>query len=514
MTTRREKLLVLKNAVANLVRGSASAVVALVLPPFLTRSMSVDAFGAWSLVLQLSAYVGYLDFGIQTAIARFIAHTTESQQTEHRNGIASTALACLSASGCAAFLGLVLLTIFLPRLFHHLPASLLFDVRAALLLVGGSLAAGLPASVISGTFVGLQRNEVPAAIIGGSRLFSAGLLIVIVRMGGGIAEMAVAVAVVNVSSYLVQYVAYKRVIRGLTPTMNLSLDRVSKAAALELFDYCFSLTVWGVGLLLVTGLDLTIVGIYRFSEVGYYAVAATVVTFLAGIFGAIFGAMGSPAAVIHARGDRAGLGRLVVVATRFGTILLLATGLPLILFANWLFRIWVGPVYALHASILLQVLVAANIIRICLTPYVLAMIGSGEQRRVILVPILEGVTNLAFSLVLARSLGALGVALGTLVGAIVGVAGNFFYNMRRTTAIELHVGDYFRDSILRPCLCVFPVLLVALSWRTLPSELVRDVCAAITCLASSALLWKIALMPGDRVRLKEIVRSRVSPGTL
>jgi hypothetical protein len=72
VTTRREKLLIVKNASANLVRGSASAAVALVLPSFLTRSMSVDAFAAWSLVLQLSAYVGYLDLGIQTAIARLV----------------------------------------------------------------------------------------------------------------------------------------------------------------------------------------------------------------------------------------------------------------------------------------------------------------------------------------------------------------------------------------------------------------------------------------------------------
>ena len=70
-----------------------------------------------------------------------------------------------------------------------------------------------------------------------------------------------------------------------------------------MIDYCFSLTVWGFGLLLVTGLDLTIVGAYRFGEIGYYSVAATLVTFFNGLFGALFGAMGSPAAVLHARGD-------------------------------------------------------------------------------------------------------------------------------------------------------------------------------------------------------------------
>ena len=510
MTTRRETLVVLKNAVANLVRGSASAAVALVLPPFLTHSMSVDAFAAWSLVLQLSAFVGYLDFGIQTAISRFVAHLTERGDSAHRDGVVSTALVFLTASGCVAFVGLALLALFLPQLFHHLPVNLVFDVRVSILLVGGSLALGLPASVFGGTFVGLQRNEVPAAIIGGSRLFSAGLLILVVRNGAGIAGMAVCVAAVNVGSYALQYVAYRKVVADLVPTMLLSVRHVSKASARELFEYCFSLTVWGVGLLLVTGLDLSIVGIFRFSEVGYYSIAATVVTFLGGSLGAIFSAIGSPAAVIHARGDRAGLGRLVSTATRFGMVLLLATGLPLILFAHWLLRIWVGPVYASHAAILLQVLVGANIIRICMTPYVLAMIGSGEQRRVILVPLLEGVTNLAFSVILARSFGGLGVAIGTLIGAIVSLAGNLLYNIRRTSAIQLDVREYLEESLLRPCVYVVPILLVALFWRVLPSDWLRNAFATAACLASIVLLWKVSLIPEDRMKMKEVIKLHVA----
>jgi O-antigen/teichoic acid export membrane protein len=505
MTTRGEKLLVLKNAVANLVRGSASAVVALLLPPFLTRSMSADAFGAWSLVLQLSAYVGYLDFGIQTAISRFVAHSTERQDAEHRDRMVSTALACLAASGALALFGLSLLAVFLPRLFPHLPGSLIFDVRMALVLVGGSLSVGLPSSVFAGIFVGLQRNEVPAAIIGGSRLLSAALVVLVVHNGGGIALMAMVVAAVNLGSYLVQYISYRRVAAGLVPRMDMALKHVSKAAALELFDYCFSLTVWGLGLLLVTGLDLTIVGMYRFNEVGYYAVAATVVTFLAGLFGAIFGAMGSTAAVVHARGDRAGLGRLVIVATRLGMILLLVTGLPLILFAHGLLRLWVGPLYASHATILLQVLVAANVVRICATPYVLAMIGSGEQRRVILIPLLEGCVNLVCSVIFARYIGAVGVALGTLIGAIIGLTGNLSYNMPRTLEIKLSIREYVWDSLLRPLLSVFPVVLAAILWQVLPPGLSRNSVAVAATLSSLVLFWRIAVKPTERKRAAEAI---------
>jgi O-antigen/teichoic acid export membrane protein len=509
VTNTRDTLLAIKNAFANMMRGSASAIVALLLPPFLTRSMSADAFGAWSLVLQLSAYVGYLDFGIQTAIARFVAHSTERNAVEHRDRIVSTALALLSGSCGLAILGVVTLSALLPTIFHRLHSSLLFDTRAALLLVGGSLAIGLPASVFAGTFVGLQRNEVPAAIIGGSRLLSAVLVVIAVRRGGGIAAMAAVVAAVNVGSYVLQYLAYRRATSRMTPTLRISWTYISKSAAMELFDYCFSLTVWGIGMLLVTGMDLTIVGVYRFKEVAYYAVAATVVTFLGGLFAAIFGALGSTAAVVHARGDRAGLGRMVIVSTRVGMILLLATGMPLIFFAKDLLRVWVGPEYAVHGAVLLQILVAANIIRIISTPYAMAMIGSGEQRRVVLFPLLEGVTNLGFSVVLAIRFGALGVAVGTLIGAVVGLFGNLLYNMPRTSEIQLQIREYIGNSLFRPALCFVPIVISALAWRSMVTGPLRLAGALTGVLLTVVLLWKIALLAAERKKIGEMLAARL-----
>jgi O-antigen/teichoic acid export membrane protein len=88
-----------KNAFANLCRGGAAALVALLLPPFLTRILSKDAYGTWLLILQLSTYVSLLDFGIQTAVGRFVAHHNELGEFQERDGIVSTALAILIGSG-------------------------------------------------------------------------------------------------------------------------------------------------------------------------------------------------------------------------------------------------------------------------------------------------------------------------------------------------------------------------------------------------------------------------------
>jgi O-antigen/teichoic acid export membrane protein len=141
--------------------------------------MDTTAYGVWSLVLQLSSYVGYLDFGIQTAVGRFVAHANEFNDAQQRDRIVSTSFAMLAGSAVLAMILVLVLAWQLPNLFRDMPANLRADARLSLLFIGGSLAVGLPFSVFNGIFIGLQRYEVPAAIIGGGKLIGAAVVVMV-----------------------------------------------------------------------------------------------------------------------------------------------------------------------------------------------------------------------------------------------------------------------------------------------------------------------------------------------
>ena len=162
-----------KNAVANLGRGSAAAVVAVLLPPVLVRHMTPAAYAVWVLVLQTAGYVSYLNFGLQTAIGRYVAYANEKKDVEQRDSVFSTAFAGLC---CAALISLVCLAVAIlaaPVVFPSVPSPLIAPMRLALLLVGFSLAVELPASACNGVFIGMQRYEIPALTTGGGRLIAA-----------------------------------------------------------------------------------------------------------------------------------------------------------------------------------------------------------------------------------------------------------------------------------------------------------------------------------------------------
>jgi O-antigen/teichoic acid export membrane protein len=497
---RNEKLVLIKNAAANVARGSAAALVAVLLPPFLTRLMSSDAFGAWSLVLQLSAFVGYLDFGIQTAIGRFVAQAGERGETEHRDRIVSTSVGALTAAGAVGIAGSAGLAFLLPRIFHQVPELLLADVRMALILVAASLAVGLPFSVFNGIFVGLQRYEVPAAIIGGSRAISAVVLVLVVRHGGNLTQMGAVVALVNLASYGLQYLMYRK----FAPRMRFSTHLISKEAGRELFDYCLSLSIWSFAMLLVSGLDVSLVGYFEFDKVADYAVAATLIAFLTGVQNALFNAMIPSAAVQQARQRSSQLGRVMITATRYGTSILLLMGLPLIFAAKSILTVWVGPKYAVQGARILQVLTVANIIRLSAVPYVMTLIGTGQQRLVTITPVLEGTSNLVASVIGGYFWGAKGIAAGTMFGALIGVAGNLIYNMRRTIEIKFRIVDYLRDGLLRPVVCAVPLAAVALTVHFPDSSVSIANCAAVGAglITTACLVWWCGLVDSERKKLR------------
>jgi O-antigen/teichoic acid export membrane protein len=67
-----------RNAVASIGRLLVTALVALVLPAYLTHKLPVETYAAWVLILQMAAYVSYLDFGVQTGVSKFVADLDSS----------------------------------------------------------------------------------------------------------------------------------------------------------------------------------------------------------------------------------------------------------------------------------------------------------------------------------------------------------------------------------------------------------------------------------------------------
>ena len=496
---------VFKNASANLVRVVGSGVIALFLPFLLVRMLPSEAYGTWALLLQVTMYVGLLDFGVQTAVARFVAHADELRNPEQRDGIASTAVVLLAV---ACVIGLCLIGVMtwqLPHVFKNMPAHLHMQAQVALLLMGGSFAIGLPFSVIHAIFIGLQRNEIPVTVVLANRLTMAVLTVAVVSRHWGLAAMGGVVAVANAISYGLTYFAWRRWARQ----VRIQTSLVSVTYAKEIGNYSAAMMAWSLGMLMVGGLDLSIVGAFQYSATAYYAIALTVTTFVAQAQTAIFAALLPASAALAARGEGRKLGSLLVSSTRYGMLILLAMVLPLIVAGNPILKLWVGADYARHSTAIMEVLVCAYGIRLFGVPYSTLLLGSGQHGKVILSPLAEGVTNLVASLIGAYLWGAIGVAVGSVIGSLVGVGLHLLYNMPRTTAIAVNRVALLKEGLFRPLVCIAPFGLLLVGRIVTPrvSFTFLSITSAAAAVLAGSLFWYYGLISSERRRLEAFLRA-------
>lgn len=490
---------IIKNGIANVTKGGATALVALVLPHFLTRSLDHDRFAAWALMLQLAAYASVLDFGLQTAVARFLAYYTEIGDTEHRTCLVNTALALLSVAAILGVLAICLIAVLLTHIFHGIPGVLLSELRRATLLLGGSTALLLPFSVFSGVLVGLHRNEQVAVAVGGSRILGALAVLVVVRYTNSLVLLALCIAVANLAAAVLQLIRT----RVLLPSLPISYLYVRKTMVRELGAYCAGLTLWSLSMVLISGVDLIIVGHFDFAAAGYYSIATAVITLFNGVDGALCSALMTPIASLDASQDLDSIRTLILSATRLNTFANLLALAVLFLCGPFLLRVWVGASYAVPALRIVEILMVAFAVRLVASPYAFMLIATDQQRYGIAQAAVEGLVNLGSSVLGAIWWGPIGVAIGTLLGAICGLLWTSFFTVKWVRKVPLGRWNFVKEGVVRPLGCMVPLLIFSLLMRgrlfSMSSAAVLALCGVLTYLLTNQFG---AVLPGWRHQRK------------
>lgn len=452
---------VAQNSLIGVGRRFVTAAVNFVLPAYLTHKLSIETYSAWVLILQLGAYVSYLDFGVQFGISKYVAEYEARKDTVAASTHASAGLALMLVTSTLG-VGLTLVLAWqAPMLFHGIPTALYHDLRIGIIFVGISLSFGLLSSIFPAIFFGLQRYAVPAFLLLINRLLYAAVVVASVAFHQGLVVMSALVAAVNIITGLLQFGTWRR----WASNIQLSLRRLDRSLVWKISGYCSSLAIWTLGMLCVNGLDVAIVGKYDFGEIAFYSIATLPTNFAVAILGeALAPLLPSVSALSVLRSPRE-LGAILARTTRYTSIFLLLSGLPLIVAGYWVLYVWLGATYALHTIGYLRILLLANILRCTCAPYSNMLVATNSQRVAIAGVIAEATTNVACSIYLAAHLGAIGVAYGTLIGSIVSVGMHFTWNMHYT--MEKFTISRFRlffTGLARPAVIALPSLFLIPFW--------------------------------------------------
>jgi len=160
---------------------------------------------------------------------------------------------------------------------------------------------------------------------------------------------------------------------------------------------------------------------------------------------------------------------------------------------------WVGHAYAARSAVYLQLLVVGNIVRQLASPYVIGVVATGKQHLATIAAIAEASVNLGLSIWLVQRYGAIGVAVGTVVGAVVSLGVHVMVSMRYTRSTILIPRRHFVVAgLLRPLLMATPSLLLLPFWKPRQMLPARPVLLAAWLVATTATAWMIALNADER----------------
>jgi O-antigen/teichoic acid export membrane protein len=452
---------VFRNISANLARAAAVSAVAILLPAYLTHHLPVKVYAAWVLIIQLGAYVSYFDLGIQTGVSKFVAeHEARGNQLE-AGRYATAGLVLMLLAGMLAGALTLGLAWQIPRLFSAMPANLFPEVRISLILVGLSLSFGLICSIYAAIFFGLQRYWIPTLITILNRVLFALAIFFAVRARGNLEIMGLAAALVNVFAGVLQWLAWRKCASHVRVSLRLLDFRILK----NVTRYCSLQSVSTIAMFCITGLDIVIVGHFDYVQTAYYSIASLPTSFLLLMISSLLGPLVPASSALSTRFSSSRMGTFLTKMTRYNTIALLLVGLPLIVFAFPILRLWVGSDYAMRTATYLRILVLANVVRNLCAPYATMITATGSQKAAIASAISEAVVNLGSSLYLASHFGAIGVAIGTVIGAFVGVLAHFVISMRLTrSVISISPRRLFLRGIFGPSLICLPSALLLLRW--------------------------------------------------
>jgi O-antigen/teichoic acid export membrane protein len=258
-------------------------------------------------------------------------------------------------------------------------------------------------------------------------------------------------------------------------------------------------------MLLISGLDIVIVGHYDYKHTGYYGIASTAANLMVVVIGSLFGPLLPAISSLQAGRTASQLGSILVKATRYCSLLTSLIALPLVFAAYPLLKFWVGHDYAILSAQFLEVLALGNAVRQLGYPYALVVLATGKQHLATLAGLLEATANVTLSIFLVHKIGAVGVAIGTLVGGFVSLGMHSTISMKLTMpVISMSRRKFLLDGLVRPLLCLIPSLLLLPVWLRSSMHLVNAPWAAIWILSTCGIAWFGGLTSAERSELRTI----------
>jgi O-antigen/teichoic acid export membrane protein len=444
---------VLRSTISNAVWKLLFLISGFLLTPFILRHLGATQFGLWALVGSVVAYGTLLDFGIGTAVVKYVAEFNVYGEWEDLGQAIMTALYLYSLTGLALIVLGLAVAPFFPSLFH-VPPDQRSTATALMILMGIGAGLAIPSTITSAILRGLQRYDVISLLSTfGLALYVAGAVLVL-RLGGGVLHLVG----VSIASNLLTQIPSVWVVRHLAPKLHLNWATPVRPWARKILAFSSWLFILGFFGRVQTRTDEVVIGAFLpVSAITPFTLARRLGEVGQIVTDQFLKVLMPLASELSAKNDVEHLRALFITGTRISLAILFPVFLLLFVFARPLLSAWVGPSYAPYSH-LVVILGLSTLIETSAWPAGSILQGTARTRPLAISSAIGAVANVALSIALVRRFGLTGVALGTLIPTALVSFGYFFPYTAKTMGVR--TSTLLRETLAPPLVPLIPMVVI------------------------------------------------------
>ncbi|HEY2471995.1 MAG TPA: oligosaccharide flippase family protein [Terracidiphilus sp.] len=388
-----------------------AALASFFLMPLIVHHLGDRVYGFWSLASAFIGYYNLLDLGLSSAVSQYMCIALGRKDDAECRIVFNTALALQLMIGLAALVATAGLALATPWFCHEPAAVPLF--RKVIVILGINAALGFPARIYWAVLESELRFDIQSWIALMNLVMRTGLIIWVIFAGGGLLELSWVTLISTIPAIALQVWFARR---------QATWARVDRRFALlsrvrSFFSYSVYSFMAYVADVVRFQLDpLVISALIGLVAVTHYKVAGILAQYYMQIISVSVGTLLPVFSRLHGAGNRSDLEEAFFFGTKISCCLSVFIALILTGWGRPFIARWMGPSYQ-DGYLPLVVLSLAVLIDTSQRSSMDLLYATFNHRFYAWTNCAEAVLNLGFSILLARPLGILGVALGTLIGA-------------------------------------------------------------------------------------------------
>lgn len=404
----------LKNFLSSWIGYFTRIVITFIFIPIIAASFGEARYGVWVIIFQAVAYFTLVDFGLTSAITRFVSKNLSLNQPQKINRYLNSANTIYMIIGSIVFILIYLFADYIFPLFKIENLEYLAEGQTALKILGLFMALHFYLMAFGNSLAAFQRHDLNRYVSLIEEIMRIAIMIFLIKAGYGLAALAMTMLTTSFIKDLVGIIILKKIFSPL----RFSLKDVDRETVKELFSYskiAFGITA---GWLIIFNTDSIILGLVISStSAGIFTPAARLMLYLRNIINTLSVPLIPAISHLEAKNDYDKIRTVYLKGLKYTSYFsfFLCTGV--ILYADSFTSLWL-PVEFIRAG---EVMIVLAIGTAFFLPQIIGnsiLFGIEKHKYLFYIVMLESVLKIGLALILTPLMGIIGMALSNTIPQI------------------------------------------------------------------------------------------------